>query len=217
MTHNTYKLNNAHIMMNKEVSTLGHSLHSHTTTAQLTSSTFTGYVAWYWVALGLIIPVLLGTLFCVLDHLRRKKSHSSKHTEQRLESMCERNKYIPPKYEEIISNNHPMTVEPVPDTATSLQVSTDSHQSNSNTGCAIFTINMDDMPVCNELEPDQLPPAASLPSPPVTLSTCYTERKSFNVADLHSDFEEVDLGESAPPSYEEYHKYELFGSQAELV
>ncbi|XP_067933959.1 uncharacterized protein [Watersipora subatra] len=168
--------------------------------------TKTVYVEWYWVILGLIIPILLGSLFCILDHLRRKKPSSSRQTEQRLESMCERNKYVPPKYEEIISNNH-IIIPPIREVG--LPPSPEMHQQ-------VFTIEAEESAVHSI--PDYKPAVAG---PPLTLDNCSIDDTLNLTSDsckptvISNNCDTEKLGE--PPSYEHYHQYELYGSRAELV
>lgn len=190
-----------------------------------------GYVEWYWVALGLIVPVLLGTLFCVLDHMRRKKKHSSKHNEERLESMCERNKYVPPSYEEIIPNNQ-VIIESVPEFSFANHEQQSSH-------IPVFTIETE-LPVnnampqshhaannglisANQAVTDNCSAISVDSTTNLTSQAAVSTISQSNISDYDdtSVFEDVDLVDTAnvvlPPSYDDYHKYELFGSRAELV
>ena len=192
-----------------------------TTVHYNTGNPFTNpvYVEWYWVVLGLIIPILLGTLFCILDHLRRKKSRNSRQTEQRLESMCERNKYVPPKYEEIILNNH-IVIEPVPQLELPL----------STTRQPVFTIEAEQPAV--HYPTTSKPVTSAAQATTSTNENIHTVNSSTNLSaeyngshastskavedNLLNDQVDVTTIEE-PPSYEEYHKYELYGSRAELV
>ena len=217
-------------------------LHNTTTTQQnldFTNNSFLdqGYVEWYWVALGLIVPVLLGTLFCVLDHMRRKKRVNSKHNEERLESMCERNKYTPPSYDEIIPNNQ-VVIEPVPEFTIPPPELHANH-------IPVFTIESEHVQQAAAAPSSTNQASAALPrltvnahtdnsnqtdsSTSVNSSTQLTMHSPaisqapstvYTADDDSSVFEDVDLTDGtveAPPSYEDYHKYELFGSRAELV
>lgn len=183
------------------------------------------YVEWYWVALGLIVPVLLGSLFCVLDHMRRKKGRSPRHTEQRLESMCERNKYVPPKYEEIIPNNR-IIIEPVPvheHSTASQQIFT----VESETASATSYEHLIEHEVAVAAAPHILTVAASSTDnhsidSSTNLNLDYTGLQMPSIKQYASsmdkpDFDNTDDATEGPPSYDEYHKYELYGSRVELV
>lgn len=219
-------------------------LYSSTTAHTLTTSNYdkfggdsflsTGYIEWYWVALGLIVPVLLGTLFCILDHLRRKKNiKSGRHSERRLESMCERNKYVPPKYEEIIPNNQ-IVIEPVPQlpvnsypTPPIFTIETEVLSSSSTspqevTKSAQVTPSTNFQPSSTPAFSDSLSinsstnlsiGECSLPS----ASTSHSHDEADNHSLVKSEIRDTELTTEAPPSYDEYHKYEIFGSRAELV
>jgi len=239
--HKGYLLNNMAKSFNVLSSTTTVS-GSHHTTTQITSTTTVfdtnnnfldhGYVEWYWVALGLIVPVLLGTLFCVLDHMRRKKRVSSKHNEERLESMCERNKYVPPSYDEIIPNNL-VIIEPVPEftlpppglQSTNIPVFTIESESTQQTAAVssnkaapvlpqqlTITAQVDNSNDCAVSVNSSTHLTVQSPTISQAPSSVFTDNSSV--------FEDVDLTDAvveAPPSYDEYHKYELFGSRVELV
>lgn len=222
-----------------------------TTVISTTGNPFTNpvYVEWYWVVLGLIIPILLGSVFCILDHLRRKKGRNTRQSEQRLESMCERNKYVPPKYEEIIPNNR-IVIESVPelDVAPAPVPNPEEHttpvpfqtSSNSATQQAIFTVETEiSEQVHSHYDKSDVGSTTlelsshnssilSLDSFSVSSVTnlnmdyASTSNSDANISlDSSSDQDLDTLSDivvaEAPPSYEEYHKYELYGSRAELV
>lgn len=185
-----------------------------------TSTMFSqGYVEWYWVALGLVVPVLLGSLFCILDHVRRKKTIREKHTEQRLESMCERNKYVPPSYEDVIPND--IVIEPVPDYPTQVPPPQHNTQQELPIHLPIVTISSEINQGSASLEAYQATPAVmdSYLSPRDQLTSSDAMSVTSGASSYYNDDEldsDMDVAE-APPSYDDYHKYELYGSTTQLV
>lgn len=197
---------------------------SYITLPTTTSSTLfsQGYVEWYWVALGLVVPVFLGALFCVLDHIRRKQAKSFNSSEQRIESMCERNKYVPPNYEDVIPNN--IVIDSLPDLRVesndriTLLPHSSSHQHLTAAGQT------------NE-ETDSQTPSSHTDTTSISTIDCHIEDEhraststvfTYVSAEPHADnqsepLSEVSLPVEAPPSYDEYDKYEVFGSKTQLV
>lgn len=184
-----------------------------------------GYVEWYWVALGLVVPIFLGVIFCVLDHFRRRQAKSTRNTEQRIESMCERNKYVPPSYEDVIPNN--IVIDSLPDLTVA---STDRinlvSSSNNQSHTLVPAASNPDLHSQTSRDTD----TTSIGSVESTINT--TNSKSTvltyvtieqqapdNTDSVTEVTEAVEEGAflEAPPSYDDYDKYEVFGSQAYLV
>lgn len=226
--------------------TLSSEIRSTTTLTDSTGNPFTNpiYVEWYWVVLGLVIPIILGSVFCVLDHLRRRKGQNPRQTEQRLESMCERNKYVPPKYEEIIPNNR-IVIDSVPGVQVQSRPNSvpavhlpsplsasvaDNHTPEMVSSQPVFTVEA-------EASARRVSHSHTLPVPLISSNNSFSrlslDNFSVNSAtnlnvdyskDHSSSHQSTEPSEPTehtttlqPPSYEEYHKYELYGSRAELV
>lgn len=183
-----------------------------------------GYVEWYWVALGLVVPIFLGTLFCILDHLRRRQSKSSNSSEQRIESMCERNKYVPPSYEDVIPNN--IVIDSLPDLrvmsndrATLLPRPGVTNQSPQITAVPSPELQSQlstetDTTSISTVE-DQVDNTNSLyTSSTVLLAYATIEHETTYSTDSIDDSSAIP---EEPPSYEDHAKYEVFGSQMQLV
>ena len=165
-----------------------------------------GYVEWYWVVLGLIVPVLLGALFCLLDHFRRKKTKSKRYNESRLESMCERNKYTPPNYEDVIPNQ--IIIETIPDFNSPIPALVSTVQN------AEPSLPSDTMVT----DPPPTSPQLSVPQDVLSPDSYVEENELGDDSSSLSDdcFDDVDLATEAPPAYDDYHKYEIYGSRAQL-
>lgn len=132
--------------------------------------------------------------------------------------MCERNKYVPPSYEEVIPNN--IVIDPVPN----LQLpAPQTGTVAASTRCSVATVMVDSERPLGTSDYSSTSSLTDGESESSVSSTTDIERDAKqSAATSHSHhYSSAILGGSdatdAPPSYDEYHKYELYGSTLQLV